>query len=162
MTINNLEIKQATINDVKLILNFIKDLAKYEKMLEEVSATEDLLKKTLFGERKVAEVVIAYFEGKAVGFALYFHNFSTFLGKPGIYLEDLYVKAEYRNNGFGKALLIFLAKLAKERDCGRLEWSVLDWNEPAIKFYENLNAKPLKEWMGFRLTGSALDKLAQE
>jgi GNAT superfamily N-acetyltransferase len=162
MFINNLEIKQATSNDVYLILSFIKELAVYEKMQDEVVATEELLTKNLFGEHKIAEVVIGYFENQPVGFALFFHNFSTFLGKPGIYLEDLFVKPTYRGNGFGKAFLIYLARIAKERDCGRLEWNVLDWNEPAIKFYKSLDAKPLREWLGFRLAGNALIKLARE
>lgn len=162
MTIKNLQIKQATNQDVGLILQFIKELAEYEKLSHEVVATEESLMQTLFGEQKVAKVVLGYYKDKAVGFALFFHNYSTFLAKTGIYLEDLFVKPEYRGKGFGKAFLIYLARLTKERNCGRLEWSVLDWNDSAFKFYENLGAKAMKEWIGFRLTGNALEKLASE
>ena len=116
----------------------------------------------LFGERQYAETVIAYHQNQPVGFALFFHNFSTFLGKPGIYLEDLFVDPDQRGKGFGKALLVYLAKLAQERNCGRFEWSVLDWNTPSIKFYESLGAVPLNEWTMYRLTGAALEKLAGE
>ncbi len=156
------EIKSTTIDDVPLILSFIQKLADYEKLSHEVVATEDGLRAVLFGERRYAETVIAYYQNQPVGFALFFHNFSTFLGKPGIYLEDLFVDPEQRGKGFGKALLVYLAKLAHERNCGRFEWSVLDWNEPSIKFYESLGAVPLKEWTMYRLTGAALDKLAGE
>jgi GNAT superfamily N-acetyltransferase len=158
--IDGLEIRKAHRSDVPLILHFIKELATYEKLLHEVTATVELLEKNLFGEKSVAEVVIASFENKDVGFALYFHNFSTFVGKPGIYLEDLYVSPEYRGKGFGKILLKYLANLAGERDCGRLEWQVLDWNESAIKFYKNLGAKPMDEWTVFRVTGEDLVELA--
>lgn len=157
-----LEIKQATVEDVALILQFIKELADYEKLLKEVVATEEILRETLFGERKAAEVVIGYYENEPVGFALYFHNFSTFLGKPGIYLEDLYVKPEYRGKGFGKNFLTYLAGLAKQRNCGRLEWWVLDWNEPAIKFYKKLGAIAMDEFTVFRVTGDSLEKLAKD
>jgi GNAT superfamily N-acetyltransferase len=157
---DTLDIRKAQKSDVPLILRFIKELATYEKLLHEVTATEELLEKNLFGEKSVAEVVIASFENKDVGFALFFHNFSTFVGKPGIYLEDLYVSPEYRSKGFGKILLKYLANLAVERDCGRLEWWVLDWNESAIKFYKNLGAKPMDEWTVFRVTGENLVKLA--
>ena len=122
---------------------------------------EEILKESLFGERKNAEVIIGYYNKEPVGFALFFHNFSTFLGKNGIYLEDLYVKPEMRGKGFGKTLLSHLAKLAKERDCGRLEWWVLDWNKPAIDFYKKIGAKPMDEWTVFRLTGEDLDKTAK-
>jgi GNAT superfamily N-acetyltransferase len=158
--IGGLEIRKAQKSDVPLILHFIKELAIYEKLLHEVTATVELLEKNLFGEKSVAEVVIASFENKDVGFALYFHNFSTFVGKSGIYLEDLYVSHEYRGKGFGKILLKYLANLAIERDCGRLEWWVLDWNESAIKFYKNLGAKPMDEWTVFRVTGEDLVELA--
>src|SRR5689334_18059413 len=131
----HIEIKFATISDVPLILQFIKELAEYEQLLHEVVATEELLQETLFGAHSHAEVIISYLEGKAVGFALFFHNFSTFLGRPGIYLEDLFVKPEARGKGIGKLMLAYLAKLAKDRNCGRLEWWVLDWNETAINFY---------------------------
>ena len=154
------EIKSATLADVPLILSFIKKLAEYEKLSHLVTATEEGLRETLFGERRYAETVIAYYQNEPVGFALFFHNFSTFLGKPGIYLEDLFVDVEQRGKGFGKALLVHLAKLAQERDCGRLEWSVLNWNQPSIDFYESLGAKPMDEWTIYRLTGEALEKLA--
>ncbi len=160
--IESLQIRKARKSDVPLILHFIKELANYEKLLHEVTATVDLLEANLFGEKSVAEVVIASFEGKDVGFALYFHNFSTFVGKPGIYLEDLYVSPEYRGKGFGKILLKYLANLAVERDCGRLEWWVLDWNESAIDFYKSLGAKPMDEWTVFRVTGEDLVKLAND
>jgi GNAT superfamily N-acetyltransferase len=156
------EIKPATANDVPVILSFIKKLAEYEKLSHQVTATEEGLRQTLFGERRYAEVVIGYYRGEPVGFALFFHNYSTFLGKPGIYLEDLFVDERRRGKGFGRALLVHLARLAKERDCGRLEWSVLDWNEPSINFYKSLGATPMDEWTVFRVTGEALDKLAGE
>jgi len=159
--IDNLRIEKASEGDVALILSFIKELADYERMSDDVVATEELLHKALFGARAMAEVVIAYRDEGAVGFALFFHNFSTFLGRPGIYLEDLYVQPHARGKGVGRALLAHLARLAKERDCGRLEWAVLDWNEPAIRFYQNLGAVPMNEWTVFRATGDALDRLAQ-
>jgi GNAT superfamily N-acetyltransferase len=155
-----LEIRIATEDDVPLILSFIKELAEYENLSHEVYATEDLLREYLFGERRGAEVVIGHHGEDPAGFALFFHNFSTFLGRPGIYLEDLYVTPELRGKGVGRALLTYLAKLAKERNCGRLEWSVLDWNEPAIKLYESIGAIPMDEWTVYRLTGDALDGLA--
>ena len=145
-----------------MILNFIKKLAVYEKLAHKVTADEDILRETLFGERRYAEVIIGYHLGEPVGFALFFHNYSTFLGKPGIYLEDLFVDEKHRGKGYGKALLAHLAKLAKERDCGRLEWAVLNWNEPAINFYRALGAAPMNDWTVFRVTGDALDKLADE
>lgn len=157
---DHFEIRSATSADVPVILSFINKLAVYEKLAHEVTATEAGLQETLFGERRYAEVVIAYHHGQPVGFALFFHNYSTFLGKPGIYLEDLYVDEDQRGKGFGKALLIHLARLAEERNCGRLEWSVLDWNESAIKFYKSLGAVPLDEWTVFRVTGAALATLA--
>ena len=157
-----LEITKATEKDCALILSFIRELAEYEKMLADVVATEEKIRETLFCERPKAEAVLAYYQGKPVGFALYFHNYSTFLAKPGIYLEDLYVKPEYRGKGFGKKLLHYLAKLAKERNCGRLEWWVLDWNESAINFYKSLGAVPMNEWTVYRLAGDALSNLAQE
>lgn len=153
-------IKFATVNDVSLILQFIKELATYEKLLDEVVATEALLSETLFGEKKNAEVIIGYYENVPVAFALFFHNYSTFLGRPGIYLEDLYVKPEMRGKGIGKKMLAYLAKLTKERKCGRLEWWVLDWNKPAIDFYKSIGAKPMDEWTVHRVTGKALDELA--
>lgn len=156
------EIRPTTVDDVPVILSFIQKLADYEKLSHEVVATEDGLREVLFGERRYAETVIAYYQNQPVGFALFFHNFSTFLGKPGIYLEDLFVDIEHRGKGFGKALLVYLARLAQERNCGRFEWSVLDWNEPSIKFYESLGARPLSDWTMYRLTGEALKKLAAE
>jgi GNAT superfamily N-acetyltransferase len=161
-SIPGFELRFAEAQDVSLVLSFIKELAQYEKLLHEVTATEAILKETLFGSRRVAEVVLGYYHGEPVGFAIFFHNYSTFLGKPGLYLEDLFVKPEMRSKGFGKAMLAFLAKLAKERGCGRFEWWVLDWNEPAIGFYKKLGALPMNEWTVFRVTGEALDKLAAE
>jgi len=155
-----MNIKFATEEDIPLILQFIKELADYEKLLHEVVATESLLKENLFGKNKRAEVVFAYENEEPIGFALFFHHFSAFLGKPGIYLEDLYVKPSHRSKGIGQQLLAFLAHLAKERDCGRLEWRVLDWNRKAIDFYLKIGAIPMDEWTVFRVTGEALDSLA--
>ena len=156
----NFQIKPATVNDVPLILSFIKQLAEYEKLLDEVVATEEILTETLFGKQPKAEVVIGYLNDEPVSFALFFHNFSTFLGRAGIYLEDLFVKPEARGHGIGQKMLAYLAQLAKTRNCGRLEWWVLDWNESAIKFYKKLGAKPMDEWTVFRVTGDELDELA--
>lgn len=156
----DLSLKMATEQDVPLILTFIKALAEYERMADAVIATEDGLRQTLFGPRPYAECVIARWQGQPAGFALFFHNYSTFLGRPGIYLEDLFVKPELRGQGVGRALLQFLARLAQERNCGRLEWSVLDWNEPAIGFYKSIGAVPLDDWTIFRLKDEALSRLA--
>jgi GNAT superfamily N-acetyltransferase len=153
-------IRAATVDDLPLILQFIKDLAEYEKLAHEVSATEELLRSTLFGERKTAEVLLASEGTHDVGFAVFFHNFSTFLGKPGIYLEDLYIRPEFRGRGYGRALMIYLARLAKERDCGRFEWWVLNWNTPSLEFYRRLNAIPMTEWTVQRMTAGAIDALA--
>ena len=147
--------------DAPLILQFIKGLAEYEKLTHEVRATETQLRETLFGARRYAEVIIGEYKGEPVGFALFFHNYSTFLGQPGIYLEDLFVQPGMRGRGFGKALFTFLARLAVERNCGRLEWAVLDWNAPAIGFYKKLGATPMDEWTVFRLTGDALTTLGR-
>lgn len=147
-------------DDVPLILELIRGLAEYEKLAHECIATEELLHLHLFGERSYAEVLIGEFEGAPVGFALFFHTFSTFLARPGIYLEDLFVKPEWRGRGFGRVFLTELARLALERGCGRLEWAVLDWNEPAIRFYRRLGAEPLDEWTTFRVTGEPLRALA--
>ncbi|MBR5534432.1 MAG: GNAT family N-acetyltransferase [Ruminiclostridium sp.] len=146
--------------DVGLILEFIRDLATYEKMSDQVVATEDLLREWIF-EKKKAEVIFALEEGKEVGFALFFHNFSTFLGRSGIYLEDLFVKVEHRGKGYGKALLRQLARIALERGCGRLEWCCLDWNQPSIDFYLSLKAEPLSDWTIYRLTGNTLRQMAE-
>jgi GNAT superfamily N-acetyltransferase len=153
-------IRPATVRDVATILGFIRDLAKYEHLEHQVAATEATLRDTLFGARPYAEVVFACLNGEPVGFALFFHNFSTFLGCPGIYLEDLYVRPEARRHGLGRRLLTWLAALAVERRCGRLDWSVLDWNEPSIRFYRSLGAVSMDEWQIFRLTGEALTNLA--
>lgn len=156
-------IRPATEADVPLILRFIRELAEYERLLHEVVATEEKLRDTLFGARPAAEVVIAEDEyGEPLGFALFFHNYSTFLAQPGIYLEDLYVRPEARGRGAGRALLAHLARLARERSCGRLEWWVLDWNESAIRFYRSLGAQPMSDWTVFRLTGNDLARLADE
>lgn len=156
----NLQIREATEEDVPVILWFIRQLAEYERLLHEAVMTEETLRQSLFGSRPVAEVLLAYFDDKPVGFAVFFHNFSTFLGKPGLYLEDLFVIPEMRGRGFGKALLVRLAKIAVDRNCGRFEWAVLDWNKPSIEFYKKLGAAPMDEWTIFRVTGEALKKLA--
>jgi GNAT superfamily N-acetyltransferase len=158
-SVEGLRIVPATERDVAVILGFIRKLAEYEKLSHQVAATEELLRDSLFGGRRVAEVLIAYLANEPAGFALFFHNFSTFLGRPGIYLEDLFVEPAQRGKGIGKALLIAVAKIARERNCGRLEWAVLDWNRPAIDFYRGLGAVPLDDWTLFRVTGEALDNL---
>lgn len=155
-----LAIRPATPADLPLIAQFIRDLADYEKLAHEVRFDEAKLGAKLFGPRPYAEVLIGEIDGEAQGFALFFHNFSTFEGRPGIYLEDLFVRPAARGSGLGKALLAELARLAVERDCARLEWSVLDWNEPSIGFYKALGAKPMDEWTVFRVDGAALDALA--
>ena len=154
-----LVIREATKKDVPLILSLIKELAVYEKLLHEVVATEDQLTEILFGQKKYAEVLIAIYDNENAGFALFFHNFSTFLGKPGIYLEDLYVKPQLRGKGIGKSLLLSLVKLAKKRNCGRVEWAVLNWNEPSIKFYKSLGAKPMNQWTVYRLSEDEVNSL---
>lgn len=159
--INGLTIRMAKEEDVSLILRFIKELADYEKLLHEVVATEDILMDSLF-VRKSAEVVIAEMDNEPIGFALFFHNFSTFLGKPGLYLEDLYVTPSMRGKGIGKLLLAFLANLALERGCGRFEWWCLDWNTPSIDFYKSIGAIPMDEWTVFRVCDKALTDLAKE
>lgn len=160
--IENYYIRRAERIDLPIVLDFIRKLAEYERLSHEVVATEYKLEKYLFGEEKVADVVIGYFNEIPVGFALYFYNFSTFLAKPGIYLEDLYVLEEYRGKGFGKVLLTYLAKIAVEKNYGRLEWAVLDWNEPSIEFYKSLGAKLMSNWIVNRVTGSALVELAEK
>jgi len=155
-----IDVREATGDDVSLILSLVRELAEYEKLSHEVVATEEELRESLFGVRRYAEVLIAEHDGTPAGFALFFHNFSTFLGKPGIYLEDLYVKPAFRGAGVGKKLLVHLANLAKERDCGRLEWWVLDWNEPSIGFYKKIGAVPMDDWTVYRVSGTALEDLA--
>ena len=158
---SGISFRYAQREDVSLILKFIKGLAEYEKMLNEVVADEKLLEEWIF-DRQKAEVIFAVVDGKEVGFALFFHNFSTFLGRAGIYLEDLYVLPEYRGKGYGKALLKKLAAIALERECGRLEWWCLDWNRPSIDFYLSLGAEPMSDWTVYRVTGEKLKKLGEE
>ncbi len=155
-------IRHATIDDCALILGFIKELAEYEKLSHEVVATVGGLEETLFGDPAYAQVIIAEYAGEAVGYALFFHNFSTFTGRPGIYLEDLYVQPRFRGKGFGKSLLSYIAKLAVDLNCTRVEWSVLDWNEPSIQFYRSIGAKPMDEWTVQRLDGDALTNFASQ
>ena len=158
---SNFAIRFATVADVATVMRFIRDLARYERLEHEVIATEDVLRETVFGERRYAEVLIGEIDGDPVGFALFFHNFSTFIGRPGIYLEDLFVRPEFRGHGYGKALLGRLAALAVERKCGRVEWAVLDWNTPSIEFYKSIGAVPMTDWRIFRLKGDALAALAK-
>jgi len=153
-------VREASAADVPLILSFIRELAEYERLTHEVVATEDGLRETLFGEHPYAEVLIAEHDGSPAGFALFFHNYSTFLARPGIYLEDLFVRPPFRGAGIGKELLVRLARLARSRGCGRLEWWVLDWNEPSIGFYEKLGAVPMDDWTVYRVSGAALEGLA--
>ncbi len=159
MTAPACTIRFAQPSDVPTIFGLIKGLAEYERLAHEVTGTEELLREHLFGARRYAEVILAEADGRTVGFALFFHNYSTFLARPGIYLEDLFVLPEERGRGYGKALLSCLARIAVERECGRLEWSVLDWNEPSIDFYKALGAVPQDEWTIFRVTGDALTHL---
>ena len=159
-TAENFKIRPAHVDDVRIILELIRDLATYERAPDEVTATEEQLVDVLFGEQPTAEVLLAFEAKSPVGFAVYFYNFSTWLGRPGLYLEDLFVKPEKRGRGYGRALLVELAKIARDRGCGRMEWAVLDWNEPAIKFYRALGAKPMHEWTVFRLTREEIARLA--
>ena len=159
-TSENFQIRPARVEDVSIILQLIRDLATYERAPHQVTATEEQLVDVLFGERPAAEVLLA-FEGQLpIGFAVFFHNFSTWLGRPGLYLEDLFVKPDKRGKGYGRALLVELARIARNRGCGRMEWAVLNWNEPAIKFYRSLGARPMDEWTVFRLTRDEIAKLA--
>ena len=155
------KIRPATPADLPVILQLIRDLADYERAPNDVVATEAGLREVLFGPRPSAEVVLAFSGEVPVGFAVYFFNFSTWLGRPGLYLEDLFVRPEFRGHGFGRALLIHLAGIARQRDCGRMEWAVLDWNEPAIQFYRKLGATPMHEWTVFRLTRAEIARLAE-
>jgi GNAT superfamily N-acetyltransferase len=157
----NFEIRSATRDDVPLILQLIQDLATYERAPKDVVATEKGLVEVLFGEKPAAEVRLAFEGDTAVGFAVFFHNFSTWLGRPGLYLEDLFVKPEHRGKGYGRALLVDLATIARERGCGRMEWAVLDWNDPAIQFYRKLGAQPMDEWTVFRLSRDGIGTLAE-
>jgi GNAT superfamily N-acetyltransferase len=157
-----LRIVAATESDVPVLLSFVRKLAEYEKLSDQVEATEEHVRAALFGEGRVAEALLAYLGSEPVAFAVFFHNFSTFLGRPGIYLEDLFVDPPHRGKGIGKALLIELARIARARNCGRLEWAVLDWNESAIEFYRSLGAVPMDDWTIFRVTGTALARLAGE
>lgn len=159
-TPSDFQIRPARVEDVPIVLQLIRDLATYERAPDEVVATEEQLINVLFGERRVAEVLLGFEEESPVGFAVYFYSFSTWLGRPGLYLEDLFVKPEKRGKGYGRALLVELANVARDRGCGRMEWAVLNWNEPAIKFYRALGAKPMDEWTVFRLTRQEIAKLA--
>ncbi len=159
---SNITIRNASIEDAPLILNFVKALATYEKAEFEVTATPEEIEQSLFGEGSKADALICSIDQQPVGIAVYFYNYSTWLGKPGLYLEDLFISPEYRGSGAGKALLKHLAKIAVSKNCPRFEWSVLDWNTPAIEFYKGLGAKPQDEWIKYRLSGDALTKFAQE
>ena len=158
----NFVIRSATRDDVPIILALIRDLARYERAPDEVTATVEGLLDVLFGEKPAAEVRLAFEGSIAAGFAVFFHNFSTWLGRPGLYLEDLFVRPEHRGKGYGQALLVDLAKIAQQRDCGRMEWAVLDWNDPAIRFYRKLGAKAMDEWTVFRLTRDGIASLASQ
>ncbi|WP_066018355.1 GNAT family N-acetyltransferase [Endozoicomonas atrinae] len=153
-------IREAVIDDAALILGFVQDLARFEKAEDEVIATVSDIQASIFGGNATAKAIIGELDGKPVGFAVYFYNYSTWLGKKGLYLEDLYIAPEYRGFGAGKAMLQYLAKQAVSENCGRFEWSVLDWNEPAIQFYESIGARPKSEWLGYQLVGSALTAFA--
>jgi GNAT superfamily N-acetyltransferase len=161
MTQPSFNIRAATAADIPVILRLIRDLATYERAPNDVVATENGLREVLFGNDPAAQVLLLFEEEDAVGFAVYFFNFSTWLGRPGLYLEDLFVEPENRGRGYGRALLVHLAKIARDHGCGRMEWAVLDWNKAAIGFYEKLGAVPLKEWTVFRLTGDGIDHLAE-
>ncbi len=157
-----LNIRAASIDDIPLILEFIRDLAEYEKASQEAVATAAQLRRHGFSERPRFQVLIAEWDGQPAGFALYFYHFSTWVGRPTLFLEDLFVRPQFRRQGIGKALLLYLAKVAEEEDCGRFEWQVLDWNTPAIEFYQSLGARALKEWLTMRVSGQALEELAAQ
>ena len=159
---SDLTLRPAGVDDIPIVLQLICDLATYERAPNEVTATEEGLREALFGEKPAAEVLLAFEGAEPVGFAVFFHNFSTWLGRRGLYLEDLFVKPEARGKGYGRALLVHLAKIAHDRDCGRMEWAVLDWNDPAIQFYLKLGAKPMEEWTVFRLTREGIAALAEQ
>lgn len=154
------ELRMAVEGEIPLILQFIRDIAEYEKMSDQVVATEELLREWLF-EKKIAQVLIASCDGKEAGFALFFHNFSTFMGRAGLYLEDIYVRPEYRGQGLGKLFFRTLAQIAAERGCGRMEWSCLNWNEPSIRFYQSMGAVAMEDWTVYRLSGEALARLGE-
>jgi GNAT superfamily N-acetyltransferase len=156
-----IQVRLAQPSDAALVLRFIRELAEYEKLSHQVVATEEQVRETLFGARPAAESLIAEVDGQPAGFAIFFHNYSTFLARPGIYLEDLFVTPDLRRQGVGRALFAHVARLAVERGCGRFEWSVLDWNQPAIAFYRSLGAEPLSDWTVFRLTGEALSRASR-
>jgi GNAT superfamily N-acetyltransferase len=158
--VSQVVIREAVVEDAELILGFVKDLARFEKAEDEVVATVSDIQAAIFGGDVTAKAIIGELDGKPVGFAVYFYNFSTWLGKKGLYLEDLYITPEYRGLGAGKSMLQYLAKQAVAENCGRFEWSVLDWNEPAIQFYESIGAKPKSEWLGYQLVGAALTAFA--
>ena len=157
-----LNIRPATVNDAALILQFIRDLAEYEREPQAVTATEADLVRDGFGADPKFRVVIAEWDGKPAGFALFFYNYSTWLGRPGLYLEDVFVRPEFRGQGIGKGLLLYLARLAVQKNCGRFQWQVLDWNTPSIRFYESLGASVMKEWLTMRVEGEALERLGEE
>ena len=157
----DLRIRPARVQDVPIILQLIRDLATYERAPDQVTATEEQLVDVLFGDKPAADVLLAFEGDSPVGFAVYFYNFSTWLGRAGLYLEDLFVKPEKRGKGYGRALLVELAKIARDRSCGRMEWAVLNWNEPAIQFYRKLGAIPLEDWTVFRLTQNGINRLAE-
>jgi len=160
--VNKIKIRPSTEADIPLIHSLIKEIAEYEKLSNEVVATEEKVRQTLFGEKSYAEVIIAEYENEPVGQALFFHNYSTFLAQPGIYLEDLFVRPNFRGKGIGKELLKSLVKIAKQRNCGRVEWVVLNWNEPAINFYKSLGAVPMNEWTTYRLTSDKFENLFKD
>jgi len=160
--VNKIKIRKATEKDTPLIYSLIKGIAEYEKLSNKVTATEEKIRETLFGDKSYAEVIIAEYENEPVGQALFFHNYSTFLAQPGIYLEDLFVKPEFRNKGIGKELLKSLVEIAKERNCGRVEWMVLNWNKPAIDFYKSLGAVPMDKWTTYRLTSDKYENLLND
>ena len=162
MKVNEIRIRKATEKETPIIWSLIKEIAEYEKLSHEVTATEEKIRETLFGSKSYAEVIIAEYENEPVGQALFFHNYSTFLAQPGIYLEDLFVRPKFRGKGIGKALLKSLVKIAEERNCARVEWVVLNWNKPAIDFYKNLGAVPMDEWTTYRLTSDKYENLLND